>query len=218
MQIVSATQLTSAAQSPQAQHKSTPYVSARIDEGAYDGERFIGLIALIFSHSFVVDARNASFSYRRLRLFRLQTTSPCHSKNQNNTSSMFSFSIVETRSHRRRSLSALMLVASAAMLMLSSAPGSSSNRLRFSRFLRIQSKISEKASPITVEAVNTLTDSLLADIGNLYAFDETDHRPVVNTFFAIPEGQSIREEDAAILAVWRQAWSSAGWNPVSIAR
>lgn len=131
---------------------------------------------------------------------------------------MLSFPIVQTRSHRRRNLSALILVASAAVFMLSSAPGSSSNHLRFSRFLSIQSEISEKASPIIIETVNKLTDALLVDDGNLYAFDETDPRPVVNTFFAIPEGQNIRQEDAAILAVWRQAWSSAGWNPVSIAR
>ena len=45
----------------------------------------------------------------------------------------------------------------------------------------------------------------------MFALDEADARPVMNTFFAIPEGMSIKKEDAETLAVWKHAWSAAGW-------
>ena len=40
-----------------------------------------------------------------------------------------------------------------------------------------------------------------------------DPRPVMNTFFAIKTIETLQEEDAQVLAVWKHAWSAAGWNP-----
>ena len=74
----------------------------------------------------------------------------------------------------------------------------------------------EKISPAISETVHRLAQPFLDDEANIFAFDANDSRPVINTFFAIPEGQSIQKVDAETLAVWKRAWSSAGWNPVSI--
>ena len=76
----------------------------------------------------------------------------------------------------------------------------------------------EKISPTIAETVQQLAQPFLEDQANIFAVDGNDPRPVINTFFAIPEGQKIKKVDAETLAVWKQAWSSAGWNPVSLAR
>ena len=67
-----------------------------------------------------------------------------------------------------------------------------------------------------VNTVHELAAPFLEDQANIFAFDGNDPRPVINTFFAIPEGEKIKKVDAEILAVWKRAWSSAGWNPVSL--
>ena len=71
-------------------------------------------------------------------------------------------------------------------------------------------------SESVVNTVHELAAPFLEDQANIFAFDGNDPRPVINTFFAIPEGQKIKKVDAEILAVWKRAWSSAGWNPVSL--
>ena len=108
----------------------------------------------------------------------------------------------------------LMLAATGAVLMLSS---SSSNITYLRRFSRMLSNQAERTIPPEIlESIAQLAKPFLDDESNIFAFDETDPRPVVNTFFAIRDGQSISKEDAETLAVWKQAWSGAGWNPVSI--
>ena len=72
-----------------------------------------------------------------------------------------------------------------------------------------------EVDPAIVQTVQKLAEPFLADESNIFAFDDADPRPVVNTFFAIPEGRQISQIDAETLAVWKQAWSGAGWNPVS---
>ena len=62
---------------------------------------------------------------------------------------------------------------------------------------------SKVISPKVAESVKLLTSTKPADI---YAFDESDPRPVVNN-------GRLQDEDAQILAVWKHAWSAAGWNP-----
>ena len=107
-----------------------------------------------------------------------------------------------------------MLAATGAVLMLSS---SSSNITYLRRFSRMLSDQAERTIPPEIlESIAQLAKPFLDDESNIFAFDETDPRPVVNTFFAIRDGQSISKEDAETLAVWKQAWSGAGWNPVSI--
>ena len=71
-------------------------------------------------------------------------------------------------------------------------------------------------APGIVNTVHKLAAPFLEDQTNIFAFDETDTRPIINTFFSIQEGQPISDVDATMLAVWKQAWSGAGWNPVSI--
>lgn len=44
---------------------------------------------------------------------------------------------------------------------------------------------------------------------NIYDFDPSDPRPVMNTFYQ----QSSNSHDLDALAVWKFAWSKAGWNP-----
>lgn len=71
-------------------------------------------------------------------------------------------------------------------------------------------------SPAVAAKVQELAAPLQADEANIFAFDESDSRPIMNTFFAIREGLvAIKKEDAETLAIWKQAWSAAGWNPVS---
>ena len=70
--------------------------------------------------------------------------------------------------------------------------------------------------PGIVNTVHKLAAPFLEDQATIFIFDETDTRPIINTFFAIQEGQTISDVDATMLAVWKQAWSGAGWNPVSI--
>ena len=74
----------------------------------------------------------------------------------------------------------------------------------------------EKISPAVVDTVHRLAEPYLADEASIFAFDASDPRPVVNTFFAIRDGQTISPADAETLAVWRRAWDGFGWNPVSI--
>ena len=136
-----------------------------------------------------------------------------------------------------RMLSAALWAASgAAVLMLSSSGqfgsfGSSTaagGNLRHSRRLAAASSSDaprgpssrrlatvNEVDPAIVQTVQKLAEPFLADESTIFAFDETDPRPVVNTFFAIPEGRQISRIDAETLAVWKQAWSGAGWNPVS---
>ena len=71
-------------------------------------------------------------------------------------------------------------------------------------------------SPAIAAKVHELAAPMLADGANIFAFDKNDPRPVMNTFFAIREGlAAIKKDDAETLAIWKQAWSAAGWNPVS---
>lgn len=42
---------------------------------------------------------------------------------------------------------------------------------------------------------------------------EGGKKPVVNTFFHILHGDTLAESNAAIIAVWKQAWSNAGFHP-----
>jgi hypothetical protein len=72
-------------------------------------------------------------------------------------------------------------------------------------------------APGIVNTVHKLAAPFLEDQTNIFVFDEIDTRPIINTFFAIQDGQTISDVDAKMLAVWKQAWSGAGWNPVSIA-
>ena len=73
----------------------------------------------------------------------------------------------------------------------------------------------ENISPTVVDTVHRLAEPYLADEASIFAFDAADPRPVVNTFFAIRDGQTISPADAETLAVWRRAWDGFGWNPVS---
>ena len=73
-----------------------------------------------------------------------------------------------------------------------------------------------KISPLVIDTVHRLADPFLADESSIFAFDDTDARPVVNTFFAIRDGQTISRADAETLAVWKRAWDGFGWNPVSV--
>ncbi len=82
--------------------------------------------------------------------------------------------------------------------------------LRFSRKLA-----AEKISPAVADTVHRLAEPYLADEASIFAIDASDPRPVVNTFFAIRDGQTISPADAETLAVWRRAWDGFGWNPVS---
>ena len=143
-------------------------------------------------------------------------------------------------SSRRRLLTTAALMASgAALLVLSSSSvgegghsygyGGFGGNLRLSRRLDADSDgeddtntaatasaaLSGSISPSISQTVVELTEPLLADESNIFAFDASDPRPVVHTFFAIPEGLTIRKDDAQTLAVWKQAWSALGWNPVS---
>lgn len=69
-------------------------------------------------------------------------------------------------------------------------------------------------SPAIAAKVHELAAPMLADGANIFAFDKNDPRPVMNTFFAIREGlAAIKKDDAETLAIWKQAWSAAGWNP-----
>ena len=121
---------------------------------------------------------------------------------------------------KRRALPAvLMLAATGAVLMLSSSSSTMgiNGRTYLRRFSRMLSNQAERTIPPEIlESIAQLAKPFLDDESNIFAFDETDPRPVVNTFFAIRDGQSISKEDAETLAVWKQAWSGAGWNPVSI--
>jgi len=48
----------------------------------------------------------------------------------------------------------------------------------------------------------------------LYDFDANDPRPIMNTFFEKKTGvEEVKEEHIQMLAVWKEAWSKAGWNP-----
>ena len=93
------------------------------------------------------------------------------------------------------------------------AAAASSDALRGSSSRRLATV--NEVDPAIVQTVQKLAEPFLADESNIFAFDETDPRPVVNTFFAIPEGRQISQIDAETLAVWKQAWSGARWNPVS---
>jgi hypothetical protein len=68
-------------------------------------------------------------------------------------------------------------------------------------------------APGIVNTVHKLAAPFLEDQTNIFVFDEIDTRPIINTFFAIQDGQTISDVDAKMLAVWKQAWSGAGWNP-----
>ena len=96
---------------------------------------------------------------------------------------------------------------------LAAAAASSSDAPRGSSSRRLATV--NEVDPAIVQTVQKLAEPFLADESTIFAFDETDPRPVVNTFFAIPEGRQISQIDAETLAVWKQAWSGAGWNPVS---
>ena len=115
---------------------------------------------------------------------------------------------------------ALMLAATGAVLMLASSSsntGINSAHLRTSISRMLSNNAAGTIPPEIIDTVAQLAEPFLADEANIFAFDETDPRPVVNTFFAIRDGKSISKADAETLAVWKQAWSGAGWNPVSIA-
>jgi hypothetical protein len=71
-------------------------------------------------------------------------------------------------------------------------------------------------APAISETVRQLARPFLDDEASIFAFDATDPRPVINTFFAIADGRRINRADAETLAVWKRAWSGAGWNPVSV--
>jgi len=76
------------------------------------------------------------------------------------TDIMLSFPLIHVRSQRLRNLSALMLVASAATLMLSSAPGSGNHLRRLSRFLSsTQPDVSGKVLVAPLEVSNGITVS-----------------------------------------------------------
>lgn len=123
-----------------------------------------------------------------------------------------------------------MMAGFGAVLLLSSMEGGDLNHsdtnlnLRHSRKLAAHpevpvpaTKSTTKYSPEVAAKVKELAAPLLADEGNIFAFDENDPRPVMNTFFAIREGLvTIKKDDAETLAIWKHAWSAAGWNPVSI--
>lgn len=69
-------------------------------------------------------------------------------------------------------------------------------------------------SPKVVETIRLLALPLLDSTDNIFAFDESDPRPIMNTFFSVQDRHgNIREDDAQTLAVWKHAWSAAGWNP-----
>ena len=68
-------------------------------------------------------------------------------------------------------------------------------------------------TPEVADTARLLTLRLLENADSIYAFDESDPRPVMHTFFSIKDQGTIQEEDDQILAVWKHAWSAAGWNP-----
>ena len=136
---------------------------------------------------------------------------------------------VADRTKRNLLSGALMMAGFGAVLLLSSMEtrsniyGTNLN-LRHSRKLAASNpEVSAPAttsttrySPAVAAKVKELAASLLADEADIFAFDENDSRPVMNTFFAIREGLvAIKKDDAETLAVWKHAWSAAGWNPVS---
>ena len=135
------------------------------------------------------------------------------------------------RRRRHAEMAVVSLLALAGVAMLSDSISDFGINLSFDTSLGHQRRLSADSTsassgrsemqsfgPGIANTVHKLAAPFLEDQANIFVFDETDTRPVINTFFAIPEGQKIKKVDAEVLAVWKQAWSGAGWNPVSLAR
>ena len=127
------------------------------------------------------------------------------------------------RARGRRIFFASILGVTGVFLVATSSSGklASIDNIRYLRQLAVDDSkdadsVDKRISPEISKVVQKLAAPFLADEANIFAFDENDSRPIMNTFFAIPKGQSIGREHAEILAVWKQAWSQSGWNPVSI--
>eukprot|EP00563_Minutocellus_polymorphus_P009690 CAMPEP_0181024072 /NCGR_PEP_ID=MMETSP1070-20121207/2378_1 /TAXON_ID=265543 /ORGANISM="Minutocellus polymorphus, Strain NH13" /LENGTH=342 /DNA_ID=CAMNT_0023101107 /DNA_START=30 /DNA_END=1055 /DNA_ORIENTATION=- len=71
--------------------------------------------------------------------------------------------------------------------------------------------------PEVIEIVEDLVAPFLEDQNRIYEFDanDGDDRPAMHTFFAVQGGQNgtISQQDMETLAVWKHAWSKAGWKP-----
>ena len=125
------------------------------------------------------------------------------------------------RTRARRILFASILAAVGVILVATSSNDfvSDGNLPYLRRLTESSSKdeesVDKRISPEISKAVNELASPFLADEVNIFAFNKTDTRPVMNTFFAIPKGETIKKTDAETLAVWKHAWSAAGWNTVS---
>ena len=124
---------------------------------------------------------------------------------------------------RRMIFASIFAVTGATLVLTSGNPHASDASPRHLRKLAVDSTSASpdrsemEFAPGIVNTVHKLAAPFLEDQTNIFVFDEIDTRPIINTFFAIQDGQTISDVDAKMLAVWKQAWSGAGWNPVSIA-
>lgn len=95
---------------------------------------------------------------------------------------------------------------------------------RISTAVDVERDENGKALPLGISSavadrVRHLGEPIYADEANIFAFDETDSRPIMNTFFhVITNGHNknwdhFKKWDAEVLGVWKAAWSAAGWNP-----
>ena len=170
---------------------------------------------------------------------RRNGANPCGGNEQNDMKGRLGGGGGSSNSSRLLTTVALMASGAAMVLLSSSSTGTtvgdgysySYGNLRFSRRLDAnagadanarRASVSTAESAVTTtgggsisQTVAQLTEPFLADEANIFAFDAADPRPVIHTFFAIPETLTIRKDDAETLAVWKQAWSALGWNPVS---
>lgn len=116
---------------------------------------------------------------------------------------------------KMKKVAVVSLLALSGVAMLSNSINLSSDT-SLGHLRRLTAEMWMGFAPGIVNTAHKLAAPFLEDQANIFVFDETDTRPVMNTFFAIQEGKTIRDVDATMLAVWKQAWSGAGWNPVSI--
>ena len=116
----------------------------------------------------------------------------------------------------------ILAISGVILVATSSEQLASDDNIRYSRLRRLATgdsknveSVDKRISPEISNVVHKLAAPFLADEASIFAFDGNNSRPIMNTFFAIPKGKTIKRTDAETLAVWKAAWSAAGWNTVS---
>ena len=89
---------------------------------------------------------------------------------------------------------------------------------RLSTAVDVERDENGKALPLGISSavadrVRHLSEPLYADEANIFAFDETDSRPIMNTFFHVITNGHIKKGDAEVLGVWKAAWSLQAFCP-----